>query len=239
MQTPVRIRTLVAIAAITALMVAPATVWAVDRFTDVSDNNVFHDDISWLADAGVTLGCNPPTNDQFCPRDNVTREQMSAFMRRLAENQVVDAGALEGLTSADLANTVYVSADEGFVDVPAGSVTEVLALDVPAGSYMINARGSMNLNSGPAGRLIECTLAADTTSQTLQNFYIEPNGQVDQLEATFMIAHTFDAAGTIVLSCDADVGWDGNIIDPTISALSVNETQVTLVPAAADVDPNG
>ncbi|MDH4116040.1 MAG: S-layer homology domain-containing protein [Acidimicrobiia bacterium] len=94
------LRTMVAVAALTALLVVPATVWAIDRFTDVPDSNVFHDDITWLADAGVTLGCNPPDNTQFCPSDNVTREQMAAFMRRLAENRVVDAGTLEGNDAA-------------------------------------------------------------------------------------------------------------------------------------------
>ena len=98
-ETPVRdprIRTMVAIAAVTAMLVVPTTVWAIDRFTDVPDTNVFHDDISWLADNGVTLGCNPPANTEFCPSDNVTREQMAAFMRRLAVNGVVDAATLAG-----------------------------------------------------------------------------------------------------------------------------------------------
>lgn len=72
-------------------MMVPLASYAADRFTDVPDSNVFHDDITWLADAGVTLGCNPPANDEFCPTDNVRRETMAAFMRRLAVNQVVDA----------------------------------------------------------------------------------------------------------------------------------------------------
>jgi hypothetical protein len=32
--------------------------------------------------AGVTLGCNPPTNDEYCPDDLVTRGQMAAFLKR-------------------------------------------------------------------------------------------------------------------------------------------------------------
>ncbi len=108
MRTTVRFKTLIAVAAATALLVAPATVWAIDRFTDVPDTNVFHNDIKWLADNGVTLGCNPPTNDRFCPTDAVTREQMAAFMRRLAENQVVDAEtaliAAEALEAANADN---------------------------------------------------------------------------------------------------------------------------------------
>jgi hypothetical protein len=52
-----------------------------DLFVD-DDGSVFEDDIDKLATAGVTRGCNPPTNDQFCPNANVTREQMAAFLVR-------------------------------------------------------------------------------------------------------------------------------------------------------------
>jgi 5'-nucleotidase len=53
-------------------------------FTD-DDNSVFEVDIQWMADNGLTNGCNPPTNDQFCPDDPVTRGQMAAFMTRAFE----------------------------------------------------------------------------------------------------------------------------------------------------------
>lgn len=78
------------IVAVTTAVVAPLTAVATHSFDDVPGSNTFHDDIDWLKDAGVTLGCNPPANDRYCPDDVVTRAQMSAFMRRLAENQVVD-----------------------------------------------------------------------------------------------------------------------------------------------------
>jgi hypothetical protein len=55
------------------------------RFSDVPNTNTFHADITWLADMGITRGCNPPANTEFCPKDPVTREQMAAFMRRLAD----------------------------------------------------------------------------------------------------------------------------------------------------------
>jgi hypothetical protein len=70
----------------TSLLVA-----ATDVFTDVPTSNIFHDDIAWLADAGITKGCNPPDNTEFCPAEEVTRQQMAAFMRRLAESEVVSA----------------------------------------------------------------------------------------------------------------------------------------------------
>jgi 5'-nucleotidase/UDP-sugar diphosphatase len=51
-------------------------------FTDVDTNSIFADDISWFGDQNITLGCNPPTNDQYCPDDQVTRGQMAAFFVR-------------------------------------------------------------------------------------------------------------------------------------------------------------
>ncbi|MPZ52365.1 MAG: hypothetical protein GEU79_06460 [Acidimicrobiia bacterium] len=90
------------VALLMVLSLIPAAAWASDRFDDVPNDNVFHDDISWLADSGVTLGCNPPEDTLFCPDNNVTREQMAAFLRRLSENQVVDAATLQGLTPEDL-----------------------------------------------------------------------------------------------------------------------------------------
>ena len=51
------------------------------RFVD-DDGSVFEADIEALAAAGITKGCNPPTNDIYCPGANVTREQMAAFLVR-------------------------------------------------------------------------------------------------------------------------------------------------------------
>ena len=46
------------------------------------DGNIFEGAIDKLGTAGVTRGCNPPVNNQFCPNDNVTRGQMAAFLVR-------------------------------------------------------------------------------------------------------------------------------------------------------------
>ncbi|MPZ51679.1 MAG: ExeM/NucH family extracellular endonuclease [Acidimicrobiia bacterium] len=51
-------------------------------FDDVPDDHLFHDDIQWLAEEGITIGCNPPANTLFCPADRVTRGQMAAFLNR-------------------------------------------------------------------------------------------------------------------------------------------------------------
>jgi SpoIID/LytB domain protein len=54
---------------------------SIDYFID--DNGLPHeDDINALAHAGITKGCNPPTNNKFCPDNTVTRGQTAAFIVR-------------------------------------------------------------------------------------------------------------------------------------------------------------
>jgi hypothetical protein len=65
-----------------ALIAVPVAVYASHSFTDVPDSNTFHADIAWLSDAGITKGCNPPENTEYCPDENVTRGQMAAFLHR-------------------------------------------------------------------------------------------------------------------------------------------------------------
>jgi hypothetical protein len=54
---------------------------ATDYFRDDAASQ-FQTAINKIAAAGITLGCNPPVNDRFCPRDPVTRGQMAAFFKR-------------------------------------------------------------------------------------------------------------------------------------------------------------
>jgi len=51
-------------------------------FDDVPSTSPFFADIEWLAAHGITEGCNPPANNNFCPTDPVTRGQMAAFLDR-------------------------------------------------------------------------------------------------------------------------------------------------------------
>jgi hypothetical protein len=52
-----------------------------DRFAD-DNGSVFEEDIEALAAARITLGCNPPFSDRFCPEGTVTRAQMASFLVR-------------------------------------------------------------------------------------------------------------------------------------------------------------
>ncbi|MCZ7533292.1 MAG: S8 family serine peptidase [Acidimicrobiia bacterium] len=62
-------------------------------FTD-DDGSIFEDDIEKLAFAGITLGCNPPANDHFCPNKILRRDQMAAFLGRAFGYVDVGAGNL-------------------------------------------------------------------------------------------------------------------------------------------------
>jgi hypothetical protein len=92
------------IGVLTALVLAiPTAVWASHQFTDVPNSHLFHSAIGWMKDNDITKGCNPPANDHYCPDNNVTRGQMAAFMQRLAENQVVDAAEVDGVSAQEIA----------------------------------------------------------------------------------------------------------------------------------------
>jgi len=49
------------------------------------DGNIHEGNIEAIAAEGITKGCNPLTNDRYCPDSSVTREQMAAFLVRALE----------------------------------------------------------------------------------------------------------------------------------------------------------
>jgi hypothetical protein len=67
-----------------AAMLVRALNLTANNGTDFVDDNdsIFETDIEKLATAGITTGCNPPTNNRYCPDDKVTRGQMAAFLVR-------------------------------------------------------------------------------------------------------------------------------------------------------------
>ncbi len=52
-----------------------------DFFTD-DDGDVFERSINSIAKAGITFGCSPPVNDEFCPDRQMTRGEMAAMLAR-------------------------------------------------------------------------------------------------------------------------------------------------------------
>jgi hypothetical protein len=71
-----------------------------DRFGD-DDGLVFEDEIEILAGNGVTLGCNPPANDRYCPSSPVRRDEMAAFLARAAHLTLIEVPPRCGILPAD------------------------------------------------------------------------------------------------------------------------------------------
>jgi hypothetical protein len=120
------------------------------RFVD-DDDSIFEADIEKLAAAGITAGCNPPTNDRYCPDDSVNRGQMAAFLVRalgltasgttdfVDDNGSVFESDIERLAAAGI--TLGCNPPHNDRYCPSGVVTRaqmaaflVRALDLPAGT---------------------------------------------------------------------------------------------------------
>lgn len=65
-------------------MLAGTTPDGSGRFVD-DDGSTHEGYIEAIAAEGITLGCNPPDNDRFCPDDPVSRGQMASFLDRARE----------------------------------------------------------------------------------------------------------------------------------------------------------
>ncbi len=153
-----------------AVFVLPAVVSAAGGFTDVADTNTFKADIDWLAAANVTKGCNPPTNDKFCPGNTVTREQMAAFMHRLAVNKVVDANTAVTATDADDAAKLGGSDPTAYRTRIVGVVCEGAKCGDPGN--VTNAKIMELTITAPADGYLQIDTSIDATISTPTNDYV-------------------------------------------------------------------
>ena len=175
--TKKRTRILLLLAAF-ALFIVPVVAFAAAGFDDVDDDNVFVADIQWMKDNEITKGCNPPSNTNFCPEKAVTRQQMAAFMRRLATNKVVDAATavnsdkLDGFSSENLAPRAAMVTYEGANTDPAGEVRTTVTIEAPARGILIGEAGGDTY--GGTG-LQKCYLRIDGSD----DLEVDANGWVD------------------------------------------------------------
>jgi len=192
---------IVALIVVAVIVATPLAVNAAASFTDVPDTHTFSNDIQWLADAGVTKGCNPPTNDMFCPDDNVTRAQMAAFMHRLADSQEVDAGMVEGLAADELQPFVYTTRVEGPNEITGVSTFEpVASLDLPVGTYLVQAKAFFWSKETVTDGWADCQLI---TENVIDDTWVDVAAEADtnQSAASFLAVDELAAATTVTLSC--------------------------------------
>jgi hypothetical protein len=72
-------RFLIAVGAALVLVSASSGAWASHQFSDVPDDHPFHDEISLLADAGISTGF---PDGGFHPTDPITRQSEAALLGR-------------------------------------------------------------------------------------------------------------------------------------------------------------
>ena len=152
-----RSRMMVLVISVVAIALIPVAAVASHQFTDVPDSNIFHSDIAWMRDNNVTKGCNPPANDKYCPGTTVTREQMAAFMHRLAINKVVDAKTavnadkLDGLDSTAFRSIAASASFDTAGGEGAVALASITGFDVPAGggALLASANTTVLEDSGP------------------------------------------------------------------------------------------
>ena len=91
------------------------------RFVD-DDGNFHEENIEVIAALGVTVGCNPPENDRFCPDRLVNRAQMAALLSRVP-GATADA-AVTGVRATDVPDDAWYFSDvqrlieAGVVELP-------------------------------------------------------------------------------------------------------------------------
>jgi hypothetical protein len=138
---------------------------------------------------------------------------------------VPDAAKLAGILPAGFESKGFGGkGDAKHVELAVDSVTEIASQELPAGTYLVLARGGLNNNAGediPIGT--DCTLAAGGTAQTLPMAALAKNGAPgDREEFTLFVIATLPAPGKTVLSCETDSNWkSGNVIEPSVAAVSL------------------
>lgn len=200
------------------LMVPVAVIAAGGPFTD-DDDSLFERHIEWLKTNNVTLGCNPPINDHFCPDANVTRGQMAAFMHRLADSQ---------------ANIAYLIAQDAATEIVGQDFYEtVLELTgLPEGSYQVFAKGEFYSSELMTQAHPTCRLVAghefDDTS---------PSVDPGQTVGWTLTALTYMAEDNSVMSLDCrDHGEMVTLYNTRITALGVNGIVINYPPVPAGLD---
>lgn len=125
-----------------------------DFFSD-DDNSVFENDINAIARVGISRGCNPPANTEYCPDRTVTRAEMASFLTRAME--IKRTGVTTTTTPAPRTTTTRPDSDlPPAPQPPAGGECEGAPIAAPAnpsGDVVIKPGQSIQsaVNSNPDG----------------------------------------------------------------------------------------
>jgi hypothetical protein len=132
------------------------------------DGNTHEGSIEAIAEAGITHGCNPPTDNRFCPGEVVSRGEMAAFLSRAldlppgSDRFVDDDGTLfeadiDSLAAAGITKGCNPPANDRFCpdqdmtrDVMAAMLTRAFDLEPDGDDHFLDDDGNLfesNINS--------------------------------------------------------------------------------------------
>jgi S-layer homology domain len=178
-----------------------AVMAGIPEFNDVPPSNPFYNDITALANSGVTGGCG---GGNYCPKQNVTREQMAAFMNRLgalspSKTPVVNADKLDGNDSTDF----VMHGQEVTIQIdPVSMVARVPSQDTVVGRSLGSGGVYLEKTSTIGGMVAAVQVPVGAVLKSA-NVYLEDTAAGDisvELLAIDMTAGAFDTIGNVVTS---------------------------------------
>ena len=205
------------------VMAIPIGVYASHQFNDVPNDHTFHTAIDWLADTGITAGCNPPANDEFCPDDPVNRGQMATFLKRFHDRFINGGGGAIGVGLTHRLISDPPSTGNGVVDglaldlrVPASGVLVVEgSVDMrntgvsDAFFCGINAGGSPSVAQTDSWRLVDLTTSLGDTCATKTVGFVTPGNYVARIVVSDALGSTEAHAGVLSATLYTDDGVFG------------------------------
>jgi len=143
---------------VAVLMAVPLTLYASHQFQDVPNSHTFHTAIDFMAANGITQGCNPPANTNYCPDDPVTRGQMAGFLKRFHDTFVAGGGI--GLGLAIREPSAPPDGGSGVVD------QLVMNLNIPQSGALV-LQSSLQLANFTAQDALACGINFGTATNTV------------------------------------------------------------------------
>jgi glucose/arabinose dehydrogenase len=134
-----------------------------DHFVD-DNGHVLEGAINRIADRGITLGCNPPTNTRFCPGDGVTRAQIAGMLTRAfgltpmrppARPALAWATVVDGLEAPIQVlappgeNRLLIAEQGGVVRIAQGGALTGVFLDISEDVIFSGERGLLSIELHP------------------------------------------------------------------------------------------
>lgn len=179
------------------------------RFHD-DDGSTFEADIEWIADRGITRGCNPPANTEFCPGAVVSRGEMATFLVRAlglaaSRNDTFDddtgsvhEAAIDAFAAAGITRGCDPPSNDRFC--PDGSVTRgematflARALRLPAAQSDVFGDDDGSLHEDAVDRLAAAGITRGCNPPTNSRFC--PDHPVTRGEMAALLRRALEADG--------------------------------------------